>query len=75
MPNHTSDQHEWFQKSIEKDEKFKDFYVWLETSTGTMTPPNNWVSNFCMLIYYVTICNHLFDFYISLSPLVNYLSF
>ena len=45
MPNHTSDQHEWFQKSVEKDEKFKDFYVWLETSTGTMTPPNNWVSD------------------------------
>ena len=71
MPNHTSDQHEWFQKSVEKDEEFKDFYVWLESPSGTMTPPNNWVSdlldrymyNIVRTTYYATICNHQFDFY------------
>lgn len=26
--NHTSDQHEWFLKSKEKDEYYSDFYIW-----------------------------------------------
>lgn len=48
MPNHTSDEHEWFQKSIKKIEPFNDYYVWkdpIRDAYGNHTPPSNWVSN------------------------------
>ncbi len=28
--NHTSDQHEWFQKALAGDEEYQDYYVWTE---------------------------------------------
>ena len=37
IPNHTSDEHSWFRKSVQKDGKYTDFYVWKEEV------PNNWV--------------------------------
>jgi len=40
VPNHTSDQHEWFVKSAEGDPAYKDYYVW---SDGTRAP-NDWVN-------------------------------
>ncbi|KAL7638994.1 UNVERIFIED_CONTAM: hypothetical protein RMT77_010528 [Armadillidium vulgare] len=50
VPNHTSDQHEWFIKSVQNDPKYKDYYVWKDpkgyNSTGAPIPPNNWVSIF-----------------------------
>ncbi|XP_076628859.1 alpha-glucosidase-like [Colletes latitarsis] len=49
VPNHSSDQHEWFQKSLQNIEPYKDFYVWHNgtlTENGTLAPPNNWVSVF-----------------------------
>ena len=33
--NHTSDEHEWFIKSMEKDPEYRDFYIWKDQ-------PNNW---------------------------------
>lgn len=44
VPNHTSDQHEWFQLSVSNDDTYKDYYVWKDGEEGT--PPNNWVSVF-----------------------------
>lgn len=48
VPNHTSDQHEWFQKSVAEEPGFEDFYVWrdcpLDPITGERVYPNNWVS-------------------------------
>ncbi|XP_071454161.1 maltase 2-like [Hetaerina americana] len=48
IPNHTSDKHMWFQKSVASDPKYKDYYVWVDpvfnTSTGKHAPPNNWIS-------------------------------
>ena len=26
--NHTSDQHEWFKKSVKREEPYTDFYIW-----------------------------------------------
>lgn len=42
VPNHTSDKHEWFQKALNGDEEYKDFYIWRESNGDN--PPNNWVS-------------------------------
>lgn len=38
--NHTSTQHEWFQKSCENQEKYRDYYIWKKEI------PNNWESFF-----------------------------
>ncbi|EMA29792.1 glycoside hydrolase family 13 protein [Haloarcula japonica] len=47
--NHTSDQHEWFEKSRQRDPEYEDYYIWREGGTnedGEPTPPNNWESFF-----------------------------
>ncbi|XP_059150335.1 probable maltase isoform X1 [Physella acuta] len=49
VPNHTSDMHEWFQRSLKRDGKYTDFYIWHDgklAANGTRLPPNNWLSNF-----------------------------
>jgi len=46
VPNHTSDEHEWFQKSIKRIEPFTNYYVWKDPiidKNGNKTPPSNWV--------------------------------
>ena len=51
IPNHSSDQHEWFQKSRRREEGFDDWYIWHEghiDEHGNRTPPNNWASVFSM---------------------------
>ncbi|KAK7585943.1 hypothetical protein V9T40_000122 [Parthenolecanium corni] len=48
--NHSSDQHPWFEKSIDRVEPYTDFYVWANpkgyNKNGTPMPPNNWLSVF-----------------------------
>lgn len=45
VPNHTSDQHRWFQAArAARDSPFRDFYIWSDPVDGG--PPNNWVSMF-----------------------------
>ena len=49
VPNHSSDEHEWFKKSLLKDPKYEDYYVWQNASSfngSDPMPPNNWVSIF-----------------------------
>lgn len=49
VPNHTSNQHEWFQKSELSDPDYKDYYVWRNCTfeNGTVTQyPNNWIAVF-----------------------------
>ncbi|XP_015432639.1 PREDICTED: alpha-glucosidase-like [Dufourea novaeangliae] len=49
VPNHSSDKHEWFQKSLQNIEPYTDYYVWRNGTVlenGTVVPPNNWVSVF-----------------------------
>ncbi|XP_011702147.1 PREDICTED: alpha-glucosidase-like isoform X2 [Wasmannia auropunctata] len=49
VPNHSSDQHEWFEKSLQSIEPYTNYYVWHEGKVlpnGTVTVPNNWVSVF-----------------------------
>lgn len=42
--NHTSDQHEWFQKSRQRIEPYTDFYIWSAGEKGKK--PSNWGSFF-----------------------------
>jgi len=43
--NHTSDEHEWFQKSRDKDSPYRDYYIWRPGKPGGK-PPNNWTGFF-----------------------------
>lgn len=43
--NHTSDEHEWFQKSRQRIDPYTDYYIWRPAKEdGSL--PNNWDSNF-----------------------------
>ncbi|XP_064535176.1 maltase 1 [Drosophila montana] len=49
VPNHSSDEHEWFKKSVARESGYEDFYVWEDgtvSDNDTRVPPNNWVSVF-----------------------------
>nr|XP_018907799.1 PREDICTED: maltase A3-like [Bemisia tabaci]XP_018907800.1 PREDICTED: maltase A3-like [Bemisia tabaci] len=48
VPNHSSDEHEWFVKSVQKIDPYTDYYVWHDGKmvNGTRQPPNNWISGF-----------------------------
>uniref|UniRef100_H2ZR38 Glycosyl hydrolase family 13 catalytic domain-containing protein n=1 Tax=Ciona savignyi TaxID=51511 RepID=H2ZR38_CIOSA len=51
VPNHTSDQHAWFNASSDPDhaqhDKYKDYYIWVDSKDGTENGiPNNWQSVF-----------------------------
>uniref|UniRef100_A0A182JYV0 alpha-glucosidase n=1 Tax=Anopheles christyi TaxID=43041 RepID=A0A182JYV0_9DIPT len=52
VPNHTSDEHEWFKKSEQRIPGFEDFYVWHpgrphpNDSDAQPLIPCNWVSYF-----------------------------
>src|SRR6187200_2722581 len=46
VPNHSSDQHEWFRESrSSRDSPRRDWYVWHD-GDGAGGPPNDWVSEF-----------------------------
>lgn len=46
VPNHSSNQHPWFEASKKsKDNKFRDYYIWRD-GAGKDQPPNNWISVF-----------------------------
>ena len=43
--NHTSDEHEWFQKSRRRIEPYTDYYIWRPAGRNGKLP-NNWDSSF-----------------------------
>lgn len=44
--NHTSDQHQWFQKSkSSRDNPYSDYYIWKDPKPDG-SAPNNWMSSF-----------------------------
>jgi alpha-glucosidase len=46
VPNHTSDQHPWFEASrSSRDDPRRDWYVWRDPAPDG-GPPNNWVASF-----------------------------
>lgn len=51
VPNHSSDENEWFIKSVNKEPGWEDFYVWHpgypdENDPTQRAPPTNWISVF-----------------------------
>ncbi|XP_044726881.1 maltase A3-like [Chrysoperla carnea] len=48
VPNHSSDKHEWFKKSVKRIDPYTNYYVWADAKivNGTRQPPNNWNSYF-----------------------------
>ncbi|KAL2718411.1 maltase A3-like [Vespula squamosa] len=49
IPNHSSDEHQWFLSSIQNVKPFNDYYIWANGSIdekGNKIPPNNWVSTY-----------------------------
>jgi oligo-1,6-glucosidase len=75
--NHTSDEHEWFQKSRDPKSPYRDYYIWQppkKSASGKNIPPNNWTGFFAGEVweydeqsgeYYL----HLFD---KKQPDLNY---
>src|SRR3954463_8266880 len=46
VPNHTSDQHQWFQESrTTRSNPKRDWYLWADAGPNG-GPPNNWLSRF-----------------------------
>jgi alpha-glucosidase len=46
VPNHTSDQHEWFKRARgSRADRYRNWYVWGDPSPDG-GPPNNWLSAF-----------------------------
>jgi len=54
IPNHTSNEHEWFIKSVAGEDPYTDYYVWKPSkgldANGSQIPPNNWVSAFHLFL-------------------------
>ncbi|XP_046401629.1 maltase A3-like [Ischnura elegans] len=49
VPNHSSDQHEWFRKSVKRVDPYTNYYVWSDGKVdedGNRKPPSNWISVF-----------------------------
>lgn len=46
--NHSSNQHQWFKKSIARVEPYTDYYVWRDPkgydNNSHPIEPNNWVT-------------------------------
>lgn len=48
VPNHSSDKHEWFIKSVNREPGYEDYYVWRDgkpnpDGSGKPLAPNNWI--------------------------------
>ncbi|XP_030244296.1 maltase A1-like isoform X1 [Drosophila navojoa] len=50
VPNHSSDENEWFKKSVKREKGYEDYYVWhdgkINADSGKREPPTNWLQYF-----------------------------
>lgn len=54
VPNHSSDQSEWFKKSVNREEPYTNYYIWNDGKVvdGKRVPPNNWVSSIFAFVFF-----------------------
>jgi len=60
VPNHTSDEHIWFQNSASNVSEYADYYIWKDAknqkevldNNSTPIVPNNWVMFKIISVYY-----------------------
>jgi hypothetical protein len=66
VPNHSSDEHEWFIKSVAREYPYTDYYVWRPASgvneSGFPLPPNNWVEYSVIILFTIEVNNSFFIF-------------
>ncbi|XP_054739590.1 maltase A1-like [Anastrepha obliqua] len=49
VPNHSSNESEWFKKSVKRERGYEDYYVWSDgklDAEGKRIPPSNWLQGF-----------------------------
>ncbi|CAD7012856.1 unnamed protein product [Ceratitis capitata] len=49
VPNHSSDENDWFKKSVRRERGYEDYYMWhdgYKNEQGERVPPNNWLQAF-----------------------------
>ncbi|KAH8410876.1 hypothetical protein KR222_005607 [Zaprionus bogoriensis] len=50
VPNHSSDENDWFKRSVRREKGYADYYVWhdgkVNATTGEREPPTNWLQYF-----------------------------
>ncbi|XP_017476173.1 PREDICTED: maltase A1-like [Rhagoletis zephyria] len=49
VPNHSSNESEWFKKSVRRERGYEDYYVWADgkyDAEGNRIPPSNWLQSF-----------------------------
>jgi alpha-glucosidase len=71
--NHTSSEHPWFEKSLDREDGFEDLYVWADARPDG-SPPTNWIAFFghpCWRWYprRAQYCLHKF---LSCQPCLNH---
>jgi glycosidase len=66
--NHTSVKCEWFQRAIEGDEKYKDYYVWANEKTD-LTEKRHWDDS---LIWFKYKDKYFYGLFGSSSPDLNF---
>jgi alpha-glucosidase len=71
--NHTSDQHDWFQRSkSSKENRYRDWYVWRDGVDGG--PPNDWEATFggSAWEYDETTGQYYYHFFFKEQPDLNW---
>lgn len=56
VPNHTSNESEWFVKSAKREPHFENYYVWadgVKDANNQVGPPSNWVHLFKFVISFI----------------------
>jgi alpha-glucosidase len=43
VPNHTSNEHPWFQAALRNDPNYVDYFIWHEGKNGGKELPTNWL--------------------------------